>query len=463
MNGGTATALGPAWSWEGHSALLTDLYQLTMVQAYWREKRTDEAVFSLYVRDLPPGRNFLLACGLDTVLDHLERFRFEPDDLDWLVERPEFEAAFGDWLADFRFTGTVRAMSEGTPAFREEPMLEVRAPLPEAQLVETLILNQMHVQTLVASKAARVVLAARGRPVVEFGLRRIHGADAGIKAARASYLAGAAGTSNVLAGRIYGIPLSGTMAHSYVQAHDSEMAAFRAFAPQYQEAVLLVDTYDTEEGVRNVVRLAQELGDRFAVRSIRLDSGDLAELASSARQILDEGGLTSVRIFASGGLDEAAVAELVDAGAPIDGFGVGTRMGVSADAPSLEMVYKLAEYGGSGRLKLSSGKRVLPGPKQVFRVEDEGVAAGDTIGRADEALEGAPLLEVVMRGGRRLETGIVSLDEARAHAIQSVARLPERIRRLAPADPPYPVAVSPALEDLSRAVRAQVASSEQRS
>jgi nicotinate phosphoribosyltransferase len=437
------------WPWERHAALLTDLYQLTMVQAYWRERMLEDALFSVTVRDLPPSRNFLLACGLDTVLGYLERLAFEPEDLAWLAERPDFDDAFIDWLAGFRFTGDVRAVREGTPIFADEPLLEIRAPLPEGQLVETLVLNQLHLQTLIASKAVRVVLAARGRPVVEFGLRRIHGADAGLKAARAAFLAGAAGTSNVLAGNIFGIPLTGTMAHSYIQAHDSELDAFRAFAAHYRETVLLVDTYDTLEGVRNVVRLAGEMGNSFSVRSIRLDSGDLAALARSARSILDDGGLDGVRIFASGGLDEHEIGALLAAGAPIDGFGVGTRMGVSADAPALEMVYKLVEYRGEGRLKLSGGKRILPGAKQVFRREDDGVAAGDTIAQADEALPGRPLLEPVMRRGVRLPAGRVELTAARDHAAAQVAALPPALREVAPATPPYRVAVSRALSTVS--------------
>ncbi len=449
---GQGGGAGPG-SWESHRALLTDLYQLTMVHAYWREGMADQSIFSLFIRDLPPSRNFALACGLATVLEHLEQLRFHPDDLDWLASLPQFDRSFADWLEGFRFTGQVRAMPEGTPVFSQEPILEVRAPLPQAQLFETLIVNQLHVQTLIASKAARVALAAGGRPVVEFGLRRIHGADAGLKVARAAYLAGMAGTSNVLAGKLFQVPILGTMGHSYIQAHESELEAFRVFARQYQETVLLVDTYDTEEGVRNVVRLAEEMGDDFTVRSVRLDSGDLARLAATARQILDEAGLERVRIFASGGLDEHTIEELLGAGAPIDGFGVGTRLGVSMDAPALEIVYKLVEYGGEGRLKLSRGKSILPGAKQVFRVEEEDEAAGDTIGRSGEELPGRPLLEPVMAEGATLAAGRVGLAESRALAARELGRLPARLRRLSPADPPYPVAVSPALSELSARVR----------
>jgi nicotinate phosphoribosyltransferase len=339
----------------------------------------------------------------------------------------------------------VRAVPEGTPVFANEPILEVAAPLPEAQLVETFVMNQIHLQTTLASKAARVVSAAAGRDVIDFGLRRIHGVDAGLKAARAFHIAGVAGTSNVLAGRAYGVSLSGTMAHSYIQAHADELQAFRDFARSFPETVLLVDTYDTAEGVRRVVRLAEELGDDFRVRGVRLDSGDLGALAFEARSILDAAGLHGVRIIASGGLDEGQVAALVASGAPIDAFGVGTRMGVSSDAPTLDMAYKLTEYAGEGRMKLSTGKVSLPGRKQVFRLEEEGRAIRDVIARADEELPGRPLLRTVMRGGRRLPEGRLELDAARAEARRGLAAMPERLLRLEPADPPYPVEVSRAL------------------
>lgn len=439
-----------------NAALLTDLYQLTMAQAYWRESLLEPAVFSLSVRRLPPRRNFLLACGQEDALAYLESLRFDDEALGYLAGLGGFRADFLEWLGAVRFTGDVRAVAEGTPVFADEPILEVRAPLPEAQLVETFLMNQLHLQTVLASKGVRVVRAAEGRRVVDFGLRRMHGTDAGLKSARAFYIAGVAATSNVLAGRVYGIPVAGTMAHSYIQAHEDEAAAFRAFADLYPETVLLVDTYDTLAGVRRVVDLAGELGDAFRVRAIRLDSGDLAELAGAAREILDAAGLERVEIFATGGLDEDRVAGLLRAGAPIDGFGVGTRMGVSADAPSLDMVYKLSEYAGAGRLKLSTGKAILPGAKQVFRVEEGGEAVRDVIGRADESGPGRPLLRPVMRDGQRLEASVVALDEARRHAAEEVGRLPARIQALEPADPPYPVSVSQELTGLQREVAGRV-------
>lgn len=440
------------WVTDASAALLTDLYQLTMLQAYWREGMDREGVFDLFVRRLPEGRNYLLACGLDDALRYLETVRFREDDLDWLAGREEFSREFCDWLADFRFTGRVRAVPEGTPVFPDEPILEVAAPMPEAQLAETFLMNQVHLQTVLASKAARIVHAARGRAVVDFGLRRMHGADAGMKAARAFHVAGVTATSNVLAGAVYGVPVTGTMAHSYVQAHDDELDAFREFAALYPETILLVDTYDTIEGIEKVVALAEELDDDFRVRGVRLDSGDLAELAFDSREILDEAGLEDLEIFASGGLDEREIADIVARDAPIDGFGVGTGMGVSKDAPALDIAYKLVEYGGRGRLKLSPGKTILPGSKQVFRVEDGDRAVRDVIGRAGEDLPGRALLVEAMADGERTDAGRVDLDEARERAAREIARLPDRVRGIEPADPPYEVEISDALDAHRRAV-----------
>lgn len=440
------------WVDDGNAALLTDLYQLTMLQAYWREGMEAEATFSLFARRLPKSRNFLLACGLDDVLRYLETVRFTGEALDYLSTFDQFSPDFLEWLERLGFTGDVHAVPEGTPVFANEPILEVTAPIPQAQLVETFVMNQIHLQTVLASKAARVVEAARGRAVVDFGLRRMHGTDAGVKAARAFHVAGVAATSNVLAGRVYGLHVTGTMAHSYVQAHDEELEAFRVFATLYPGTTLLVDTYDTLEGVRKVVRLAREMGEAFDVRAIRLDSGDLVELAFESRRMLDQAGLQGVEIFASGGLDENEVDRIVRAGAPITGFGVGTGMGVSADAPSFDIAYKLTSYAGRGRLKLSPGKPILPGPKQVFRVEEGGLAVRDVIARAEEELPGRPLLVPVMRDGRRLPAGRTDLDQARAWARDEIGRLPARSRALEPADPPYPVELSPALERYMREI-----------
>lgn len=435
-------AAAPAGPGGGDVALLTDLYELTMLQAYWREGMNAEAAFSLHVRKLPPTRNYLLACGLDDALRYLEALRFTRPGLDYLGTLGLFRDDFLGWLERLRFTGDVHAVPEGTPVFAPEPLLEVVASLPEAQLAETVVMNRIHFQTVLATKAARVVQAAGGRPIVDFALRRMPGIDAGVTGARAFYIAGIASTSDVLAGARYGIPVAGTMAHSYIQAHDDELEAFRRFAELYPETTLLVDTYDTERGVELVIRLAAELGDAFRVRAVRLDSGDLGELARRSRRLLDEAGLTAVRIFASGGLDEHEIAALVAAGAPIDAFGVGTRMGVSSDAPALDMAYKLTEYGGRGRTKLSPGKLVYPGRKQIFRVEEGGRAVRDVLGRAGERLPGRPLLRPVMRRGEALAEGRTDLEAARRLARDELSRLPERVLGLGPAVPPYPVEIS---------------------
>ncbi|NVJ03079.1 nicotinate phosphoribosyltransferase [Myxococcus sp. AM009] len=427
------------------AALLTDLYQLTMTEAYLEEGMWDEAVFSLFARRLPHRRNYLLAAGLDDALRYLEQLRFGAEALDWLASQGRFSDRLLGWLERFRFSGDVDAVPEGTPVFAEEPLLEVRAPLPEAQLVETYLLNQVHFQTTVASKAARVVTAAAGRHVMEFGLRRYHGTDAGLKVARAAYLAGVDSTSNVLAGKAYGIPLAGTMAHSYVQAHDDELEAFRAFVRVHPDATLLVDTYDTLRGVQHVIRLARELGEDFQVRSIRLDSGDLLALSKASRELLDEAGLEQVRVYASGGLDEDAVARLVASGAPIDSFGVGTAMGVSSDAPALDMAYKLVAYAGRPRVKLSSGKLLLPGAKQIYRREVDGVARGDVLTCRQDVAPGRPLLQPAMRGGQRLPEASPTLEDSRDYARREVSRLPPRIRALSPTRQPYPVELGQAL------------------
>lgn len=432
-----------AW---GHESLglFTDFYELTMLRAYHALGMRETAVFSLFVRRLPPRRNYLVACGIDAVLDALATLRFADADIAYLAEQG-FPPDFLDWLAGFRFRGDVHAVAEGTPVFANEPILEVVAPIAEAQLVETLVINQVGFATMVASKAARVVEAAAGRPVIDFGGRRAHGLDAALKAARAAYVAGAVSTSSVLAGKAFGIPVAGTMAHSFIQAFGDEAEAFRAFASVYPETVLLVDTYDTLAGVEKVIALARALGPDFKVRAVRLDSGDLAALAKAARGRLDEAGLSEVGIFVSGGLDEGKVHDLLAAGAPIDGFGVGTDLVVSADAPSLDIAYKLTEYAGAGRVKLAEGKHSLPGRKQVFRGISSGSAAGDVIARHDETLPGTPLLEPVMRGGERLHPP-EPVATIRARCLHEIARLPAPLRAPAPADPPYPVTISPALQ-----------------
>lgn len=441
---------------EDDAALFTDLYQLTMLQAYALEEMEEEAVFDLFVRRLRQ-RNYLLACGLEDALRYLETLRFSPSALEYLETTGLFRPAFLEYLAAFRFTGDVYAMPEGTPVFAGEPLLVVVAPIGQAQLVETYLLNQITFQTGAASKASRVVTAAAGRLVADFGMRRMHGTDAALKAARAFHIAGVDSTSNVLAGQRYGLPITGTQAHSYIEAHASELDAFRAFASIYPGTTLLVDTYDTVEGVRRLVELSRSEGEAFRIGAVRLDSGDLGALARETRRLLDEAGLASVRIFASGSLDEHAITELVEAGAPIDGFGVGTRLGTIADVPYLDSVYKLSEYAGEPRMKLSSRKSSLPGRKQVYRRYEDGQAVEDVIATAGERCEGEPLLRCVMHGGRRTEDGRGSLDAARERARSALTTLPPRLLRLEQADPPYPVRLTSTLEALRDRTRATIA------
>ncbi|HEV3145012.1 MAG TPA: nicotinate phosphoribosyltransferase [Gemmataceae bacterium] len=387
--------------------LFTDLYELTMAQAYWRDGRNGPATFSLFIRKYPPDRSYFVFAGLADVLDYLERLRFSNDGLDSLRSFQRFDDGFLKFLKNLRFTGSVRAMREGSIFFINEPVIEVTAPLIEAQIIETMLVNQVNLQIILATKASRVVQSARGRQIIDFAARRTHGIDAANKLARASYLAGFDGTSNVLAGAFYGIPVSGTMAHSFIESHESEIEAFRSYAKSFPDAsTFLVDTYDTLEGTRKAAIVGREMKKaRHHLQAIRLDSGDLLDLSRKARTILDEAGLKETQIFASGGLDEFEIDELVRAGAPIDGFGVGTKIGVSADAPWTDCVYKLVEYAGRPVLKLSSGKETLPGAKQVYRARNgDGTYAFDTIARADERVQNAEsLLQEVMANGKRLE------------------------------------------------------------
>jgi len=432
--------------------LLTDLYQLTMLQGYHDSGMDQTAVFEFFVRRLRPGRGFLLAAGLEQVLDYLEQLRFAPGDLEWLASTGRFSPDFLGSLKNLRFTGDVHAMPEGTVFFPNEPILRVTAPIAEAQLVETRLINLLHLETVIASKAARSVLMAPDKLLVDFGLRRAHGAEAGLLAARATYLAGFTGTSTVLAGREYGLPLFGTMAHSFVQAYDDEAQAFERFAhAQPDNVVLLIDTWDTEAAAHKVVALAPRLaGAGIAIKGVRIDSGDLAEHARRVRAILDAGGLEHVIIFVSGDLDEDALRDMLGAGAPIDGFGIGTRVDTSSDQPYLDCAYKLQEYAGLARRKRSEGKATWPGRKQVFRSFDgEGRMAGDVVTLETDPQPGEPLLVPVMRAGRRLEAA-PALHDIRRHAAESLARLPQALRRLEAFD--YPVEIAPALHELAAQV-----------
>ena len=437
------------------SALTTDLYQLTMLHAYFERGMRETAVFELFVRKLPPGRNFLLAAGLEPALEFLEGLRFAPEELEWIERLGLFGPRFAQDLESLRFTGEVHALPEGTVFFPNEPVLRVVAPLPEAQLVESRLINLVHYSTVIASKAARAVLVAPGKRLVDFGLRRSHGAEAGLLAARAAYLAGFAGTSAVSAGMAYGIPVFGTMAHSFVQAHEDEARAFEDFARVFpRAATLLIDTYDTEEGARKVAALAPRLrAEGIEIGGVRLDSGDLGTLAKSVRRILDEAGLGSTTIFASGNLDERRVRDLLAGGAPIDGFGVGTSLVTSDDAPHLDAVYKLQEYAGTPRRKRSTGKATWPGRKQVWRERGtDGRFARDTVSLETERFTGEPLVGRVMAGGRRLR--VATLAEARSRAADEIAALPARLSVLEDAARPYAVVISPGLQALARQVDA---------
>lgn len=431
------------------SLLLTDVYELSMLEAYRAHSMTGTAVFELFFRKLPPERGFLLAAGLEQVVAFLEAMNFTPEDLTWLNAAGLFAPDFVHSLAGLRFTGDVDAIPEGTVFFSDEPVLRVMAPLPQAQLVETRLLNLVHFQTVIASKAARMVLAAPGRQLVDFGLRRAHGAEAGLLAARASYLAGFDGTATLQANRDFGIPVVGTMAHSFVQVHDDEATAFERFARARPRALtLLIDTYDTERGAEIVAALAPRLAaEDIMVNAVRLDSGDLAAHARAVRAILDAAGLQRIHIFASGGLDEYSLLKLCNGGAPIDGFGVGTSLTTSSDVPALDCAYKLQEYAGRPRRKRSEGKATWPGRKQVYRrYTNHGTIAGDVIALLDEAMDGEALLQPAMRNGKRVP-GLPNLTQARARAAASLAQLPGALRRLERAD--VPVEISPGLRQLT--------------
>jgi nicotinate phosphoribosyltransferase len=438
-------------------ALLADLYELNMAASYLRRGMTGTATFSLFVRRLPPERGFLVAAGLEDSLDRLERFSFEETDLAYLRDGLHFDADAIDGFRRIRFTGDVHAVPEGRIVFANEPLLEVTAPLPEAQLVETLLLNEITFQTTVATKAARCRIAAAGRDVVDFAFRRTQGIEAAMEVARASAMVGFVATSNVEAARRFDLVAAGTMAHSYVEAFPTEREAFVAFASDFpHRTTFLVDTYDTERGIQTAIDVIRDLGlqDRLGVR---IDSGDLGALAVTARRMLDDAGLPDVRVFASGGLDEYDIEELVRAGAPIDAFGVGTRMGTSADAPYVDSVYKLVEYGGRPVLKLSAEKVTEPGAKQLFRFRDGACFTADTVGlREEETPAGAePLLEPFMQGGRRLGRR-ESLTSQRARFEADLGCLPESARAIR-APVPLVAETSARLTELTARVRRDLA------
>jgi nicotinate phosphoribosyltransferase len=433
-----------AWVGNDNLALLTDFYEFTMAQAYHATGASDPATFDLFVRNLPPNRRFLVAAGLEDALSGLEHFRFQPAAVDYLASLDRFTPGFLQYLSSFRFSGDVAAIPEGEVFFQGEPVIRLTAPLPEAQLVETFLLNTIGFQSMIASKATRVAIACGDRSFVDFSARRVHGADAALKAARASFIGGAAATSTSLAGQLYGVPVAGTMAHSFVLSYDSEAEAFRQFARAHpQDAVLLIDTYDTEKGARVAAEVANELtAEGIVIHGVRIDSGDLVRLGMSVRRILDHAGQSAIEIFASGDLDEWRIAEIVASGCPIDSFGVGTRLGTSSDAPNLGVVYKLVEDDGGPVMKLSSGKVTVPGRKQVWRRRDHDLLALESEGPQD----GRPLLAEVMAGGTRT-LDPEPLTEIRERRAESVAALPSRLHSLVGPEPPYQVVIS---EELSR-------------
>ncbi len=436
-------------------ALLTDLYELTMAASYFQHNMFSPATFSLFIRKYPPNRGYFVSAGLETVLDFLESFRFSQEDIDHLTGINRFSEEFLHYLSQLRFTGDVRAIPEGRLFFRDEPLLEVSAPVIEGQIVESFLINAINLQVTIASKAARCFHAAGGRPLIDFSLRRTQGVDAAMKVARASYIAGFVGSSNVLAEKVYGIPASGTMAHSFVTSFEDEIDAFRAFAETFPDStVLLIDTYDTIAGARKAAIVGREMKKRgTSLRGVRLDSGDMVVLSQQVRKILDEAGLQEVEIFASGNFDEFKIADHIERGCVINAFGVGTRMGVSADAPYCDMAYKLVEYKGRPVLKLSSGKKTLVCQKQVFRVTRDDHLVEDFIGLKDEKLAGEPMLQTVMRNGRRLHSP-EPLDLIQERFRLELAQLGDRFKVISTPDE-YPVLLGKALQELQTEVTRQ--------
>ena len=432
------------------SPLTTDLYELNMVQAYLDHGENNEAVFEFFVRKLPPRRGFLLAAGLEDALHYLETIKFSDAEIAWLKSTGRFRDNLIDYLKNFRFTGDVHAIPEGTVCFAPEPLLRITAPLPQAQLVESRLINILHFQTLIASKAARMVLAAPGKALSDFGLRTAHGAEAGLYSARASYIAGFAGAANVLAGARYGIPIVGTMAHSYVQVHDNEQQAFEDFARARPEGViLLIDTYNIEAGARKVVELYPKLkADGIAIRGVRIDSGDLVAMSKKVRRMFDEGGLKDVIILVSGGVNEDVLQVMMREQAPIDGYGIGVSLDVSTDAPALDCAYKLQEYAGFPRRKLSEGKATWPSRKQVWRAYDtDGRMRCDILSVETDKHSGETVIEQVMHDGKRLAPA-PTLAQIRERAAAQLKRLPKPLQRLETGSE-YPVTISDALHGLA--------------
>lgn len=424
------------WLKEKNMSMFTDFYELTMCASYFHNNNFKPATFDLFIRRLPENRSYLLFAGLEQALLYLKNVKFTKEHLAYL-QKQGFNPQFLDYLQDFKFTGDVWAAAEGTVAFPCEPLIRVTAPIIEAQLAETFLLNTVNLQTMIATKASHVVNAARGKAVIEFGLRREHGIDAGMKVARSSYIGGCQGTSNVLAGFQYGIPVFGTMAHSFIMSHEKEIDAFRAFARTFpNKSTLLIDTYDDLAGAEKAALVAKELEkEGFKLNGVRLDSGDLAEVSKKVRKLFDEKGLQYVKIFASGDLDEFKIKELLENNAKIDAFGVGTKLGTSSDKPYVDVIYKLCETMGerdkfSPIMKLSKGKTTLPGRKQVYRLKEKnGTYSKDIIALVGEKVEGEPLLKKVMEKGE-IKIDLPSLEQIRATAAENLSKLPAKYKKL---------------------------------
>ncbi len=438
--------------------IFTDLYELTMAQCYFSAKITGEATFSLFVRGYPENRNYYVMAGLEEAFAEVLDYTFSSEDLAYLKKTNLFTRDFLDYLETFRFTGTVRCMPEGSLFFADEPVMEVSAPIMESQVLETFLINAIGFSSLIATKAARCVKAAKGRGLVDFSLRRNQGSDAGLKVARSSYIAGFAATSNVLAGKIYDIPVSGTMAHSFVSLFEDEHDAFRVFAENYPDnTVLLIDTHDTIEGAKNAASIGIEMQQRGEqLRGVRLDSGDMAQLSKDVRQILDDAGLTETKIFASSGFDEYKIARVLDNNALIDAFGVGTKLGVSADAPYLDMVYKLVRFKDRDITKQSPGKAYLAGEKQVFRKTDEGGKyLADIIGRKDETFKNTiPMLQTMIEKGT-LMVEMPDLEEIRKYFTACFSKLDETYKAI-DSTARYPVSVSDDLKEIQKRIAGQI-------
>jgi nicotinate phosphoribosyltransferase len=438
---------------EPYSALLTDFYLLTMVAAYLDNRKADDIVsFEMFIRSLPKNWGYFIAAGVDEALDHICNLRFTMEDIEYLRDTGLFKPEYLDYLADYRFTGDIHAIREGTPFTAESPIIRVTAKRSNAQLVETLLLNKVNFQSMIASKASRVVNAAGNAKVIDFGLRRAHGGVAGIKGARATYMAGVIATSNVEAGKLYGIPVSGTMAHSFVMGFEDEVDSFRAFVKTFPEnAVLLIDTYDTLDGARKAALVGKEMeADGCRLLGVRLDSGNLEDLAEHVRVILDEADLEYVKIVLSSDLNEYKIDCYARDGAPVDYYGVGTEMITAKPVAALSGVYKLVEDNLGPRIKLSESKRTYPGRKQVYRVMEGDKYLYDVLDLEGEHSDGQPLLTEAVRNGKMVRQAL-PIDEVRTYSLDCVSMLPCQVKKVY-VEKPYQLRIGSELHKLTESL-----------